>query len=177
LYQSKSDFPSPLKSAGTGTPPAEREANPRTARLGREKGNEDIFWIHDAGSLIAYENLHAIAELAPANRHFASGFERRVYRVVQDVDQELFNLRRIGGDLKDGPFHQRYGHPSLEANHPPNELSKIDLFLLRWRKAGEAGIRLHEAAERFRTGCDHVQAAARVIAPIDRWRIAPERSR
>src|SRR6188474_983379 len=69
-----------------------------------------------------------------------------------------------------------HSHARLEADHPPNEFSKFDLLFLRRREAGETGIRLHEAAERFRAGGDHVQAAPRVIAPIDRWRIAPEQS-
>ena len=45
---------------------------------------------------VAHVKLHALRDLPPADDDAAARFKRSVHRVVQDVDQQLFELRGIG---------------------------------------------------------------------------------
>ena len=159
-----------------GDLPAERQTNSGPAGLRREKRNEQVCRIHNPGSGIADENFHAFREIAPAGCDRSLRFERSFRGVVQNIDEQLFQLRGIGVDGDVRARNHAHCDARLEIRHPFDQLAEIDRFHLRLWQPREPGIGLHETAERFRSRRDDVQSAPRVVPPIGRrWIAANER--
>src|SRR5262249_51985357 len=74
---------------------AQWQANPRTRGLRGKERNEEISGVHDARTFVFNEDLDAISFLTPAKRNVAVCFESGINSVVQEIDQHLFNLRRV----------------------------------------------------------------------------------
>ena len=75
--------------------PAQSQPDSRTARLRGEERHEEIGRVHDALPFVLHVKLDAIRNLAPANDDPAARFKRSIHRVVQNIDQQLLELRRV----------------------------------------------------------------------------------
>ena len=60
-----------------------------------KKGTNKIGRVHDSLPFILHVNLHALGHFAPADDDTAAGFTRSIDRIVQNVDQQLLELRGI----------------------------------------------------------------------------------
>jgi hypothetical protein len=89
----------------------------------------------------------AIAGFAPPNRHRSLRFERSVNGIVDEIDQDLFDLRRVRVDLQLRSWNHLHFEPRLEIHHSLHQLAKIDIFLLWRRQFRESRVSLHESAQ------------------------------
>ncbi len=127
--------------------PAERQSDAGTAGLGGEKGNKQICRIQDPLSFITNDHFDAVARFAPSNLHRSLGFERGVDCIVHEINENLFDLRGVRVDLQLRSGNNLHFQSRLEIYHPLHQLAKIDIFLLRRRKFGQAGVGLHEPTQ------------------------------
>src|SRR5256885_6315661 len=81
--------------------PAQRKTDPRATGFRREKRNEKICRVHDAWTGVAHENFDAFFEVTPPGRDGSLRFQRSFGTVVQNVDEQLLQLRgvRFDGDI------------------------------------------------------------------------------
>ena len=80
---------------GFGNLTAQRETNSRAVGLGGKERNEEIGGVHYAGTFVFHKDLNAISFLTPAKRDVSLCFKRGIHSVMHQVDQRLFNLRRV----------------------------------------------------------------------------------
>ena len=67
--------------------PAQRQADARATGFGREKWNEQIRRVHDAGPGVSHKYFDAFGQIAPARCYCPGGFERGFRRIMQNVDE------------------------------------------------------------------------------------------
>ncbi len=79
---------------------AERQTDARAGRLGREERHEQVRRVRQPGSFILDGELQEAVDRLPVDPHLAARLERRIDGVADDVDQQLFELIRIGFDLR-----------------------------------------------------------------------------
>src|SRR4030088_975781 len=129
--------------------PAKGQTNSRTARLRGEERHEQICRIHDAWPFVLHENLDAICDFAPANQYAATCLQRRIHRVVQNVDEQLLDLCTVRQDRQLRPRPNINAQARLETDDTANQFAEINLLSLRWRKFRQSRVRLHKTAERI----------------------------
>ncbi len=100
---------------------AEDEADAGSARLCREERHEQVRGIRQARSLIVDPELEAAALALPADGDAAAGLQRRVRRVVHEVDEELLELIGIGADRDVRALLDPDRQPRLDAGDAPYE--------------------------------------------------------
>src|SRR5207247_6548594 len=74
---------------------AQWQTNPRALGLRGKEWNEEISGVHDPGTFVFDKDLNAISFLTPPERDVSVRFKRGISRVVHQIDQSLFNLRRV----------------------------------------------------------------------------------
>src|SRR6476659_7553416 len=81
---------------------AEREADTGHGGLGGEERYEQVGRIRQARTLVFDGDLERAVDLLPVDPHLPAftALERRVDRVPDDVDQQLFELVGIRGDVR-----------------------------------------------------------------------------
>src|SRR5205809_7081040 len=100
---------------------AQEEADARSTGLGREERHEEVRGIRQAGALILNPELERAAFALPAGCDAAAGLQRRVRRVVHEVDQELLELIRIGADRDVRRVGDANGQARLDAGDALHE--------------------------------------------------------
>ena len=75
---------------------AKNQSNTRPARFRRKEGNEQVRRIGQARAIINNPNIEVSAFSGPAYMNRAAGFQRRVCRISNQVDQQLLQLVGIG---------------------------------------------------------------------------------
>ena len=78
---------------------AEEEPDARAAGLGGEERNEQIRGIGEAAPIVFDADLNRGALLLPAHTHAAVGIQRCIDGILEEIDQNLFDLRCV--DLGD----------------------------------------------------------------------------
>ena len=81
-----------------GDLPAENEPDTRTCGLRREERHEEIGIVRQPRAFVVDPELQGATIAPPTDRDAAAGFERGVDGVVQQVDEELLELIRIGAN-------------------------------------------------------------------------------
>src|SRR5438477_9910175 len=74
---------------------AQWQTNPRALGLRGKERNEEISGVHDPGTVVFNKDLNAISFLTPPERDVSMRFKRGINGVVHQIDQRLFNLRRV----------------------------------------------------------------------------------
>src|SRR5439155_12493583 len=74
---------------------AQWQTNSRAVGLCCKKRNEKIGRVHNARTFVFNKNLNATCFLAPTKRDVSMRFKRGINSVVHQIDQRLFNLRRV----------------------------------------------------------------------------------
>ena len=109
------------------------------------------------------------AGLQPIDFHASFGLQRGIGGVVEQIDQQLFQLVAVGLNQDVGAGEQHDRNARFKTRYPPDE--RLDFQRLQfWRRqARQARVSLHEAAESVGARGDDSQTSLHVLFPI-RWR-------
>ena len=112
--------------------PAQDQADSRAALLGGKEGDKKVCGIRDSRTIVFHPHLNARVFSLPADAHPATRLERGIYCVVQQIDEQLFELIRIGLNLHLRPRPDLNGQTRLKAHHAANPASHI--YRLEYRR-------------------------------------------
>src|SRR5215472_8767494 len=99
---------------GFGDLAAKNKADARAAWLGSKERHKKIGGIGKSRTIIENPQLHLPALARPAHLHATFGLERRVGSVANQIDQELLQLIRVGGNDRVWAFSHAYLHARFE---------------------------------------------------------------
>jgi hypothetical protein len=125
---------------------AQWETNPRALGLRGKEWNEEISGIHDPGTVVFNKDLNAISFLTPPERDVSMRFKRGINGVVHQIDQRLFNLRRVDANYGFRTRPDLNLEPGFQIHDMLYQRGKVDVLFLRRRKSCEPGVRLQETA-------------------------------
>src|SRR6476659_9716119 len=125
---------------------AQRETNSRAVGLRGKERNEEISGVHDAGTFVFNEDLKAISFLTPSKGDGSMCFKRGINSVVHQVDQCLFNLRRVYANSHFRTRPDLNLEPGFQIDDTLYQGGKIDVMLLRRRKFCQPSVSLQETA-------------------------------
>ena len=80
--------------------PAQRQPDSGTSRLRREERHEQVRRVHDPLAFVLHENLHAISRSRQPATTPPPVSRGSIDRVVQNVNQQLLELRGISAESK-----------------------------------------------------------------------------
>ena len=75
---------------------AEGKANARSSRLGREERDKQVSGVRQAWPVVLDANLEKCGRCDPTDPDPSPGFQRCIHGVMQQVDEQLFQLVAVG---------------------------------------------------------------------------------
>src|SRR5215472_9995347 len=103
---------------GFGDLAAKNKADARAAWLGSKERHKKIGGIGKSRTIIENPQLYLPALARPAHLHATFGLQRRVSSVANQIDQELLQLIRVGGNDSVRTFSHTYLHPRFQFHSP-----------------------------------------------------------
>ena len=143
----------------------------RAVGLRGKERNEEIGGVHDAGTFVFNKDLNAISFLTPAKRDVSMCFKRGINSVVHQIDQRLFNLRRVYANSRFRTRPDLNLEPGFQIHDTLYQRGKIDVLLLRRRKLCQPSVSLQETAQRIGARGDGIQPGVCILFPV-RWQRA-----
>ena len=126
---------------------AEGQPDARSVRLRGEEGHEQVGGVRDPRSLVLDEHLDVEGGDSPPDAHAAPRLRDGVDRVVQQVDEHLVQLIRVGPNDDVGARLHSHREPGLELRHAADPCLDVHRIQLRWRQARQPGVGGHEPAQ------------------------------
>jgi hypothetical protein len=145
---------------------AQHQAYSRPALLGCKERYKQIRRVWQSRSFIFDPNVEVALVSRPANSDSAAGFERRIDRVVEQVDQELIQLISVGLNRYLRTRNQSNRKPRFETDCSSNPCADIDRLKLRLGKPRQTRIRAGETTQRFGAAGYYGQPAPHIFSKV-----------
>src|SRR5438093_924179 len=124
--------------------PAQNQSNPGPARLGGKEGNEQVRRIGQAWTFIDHPYIEVRAFPRPAHLNRAAGFQRRIRRIADQVDQQLLQLVGVGRYDRVRPFRDVDLHACLKFHRSAYPFRYVYRQQLRLWQPCQLRVRRHE---------------------------------
>ena len=156
----------------------EQQADTAAARLGGKERREQVARVGQAGPAIQHVNLNTGLGVAPAEPDslVAAGCLGGFTGILDEVDQQLFQLRCVGVDLEIASLFEFDGPTGFQCGHSAQQLTDSNRGLVWCGQPGQFRITAHELAERLRPVANDIQSCPCVAVPVRRARVGVQQA-
>lgn len=104
--------------------PRQHKADAGATGFGREERHEKVFRVRQAAARIDDFNAQFTVVALPADAYFAAVRQGRVNRILEQIDQRLLDLVRIGIDIDSGTGFDHDRHALLKMGDALDQLGE-----------------------------------------------------